>query len=62
MATASRTRTLAVTAEPDRNVRYHRGSGWPSSRLLPLTMSASEEMWLAAGLAALVRRERSAER
>ncbi|WP_164251616.1 hypothetical protein [Streptomyces sp. S4.7] len=55
------TRTLAVTAEPDPHVRYHRGSGWPSSRLRPLALSPSEERFSASGPEKLARRERRVE-
>ncbi|WP_405796771.1 hypothetical protein [Streptomyces sp. NBC_01506] len=59
MATASR--TPAVTAEPACEV-YHRGEGWPSSRLWPLVLTPSEEALVVAGLAAVVRAGRRVER
>lgn len=41
---------------------YHRGNGWPPSRLAPLALSSSEEALLVSGLMTLGRRERGAER
>lgn len=57
MATA--TSTSAPAAEPAPEV-YHRGEGWPASRLRPLALTPPEESRLASGLAVLARRTREA--